>query len=147
MRAPSRAALRVGRLLGRRGAFLLAMGLSWVCYGYAILTTPIPAAQHMGLSVLMSVAPLSVWGWAWLASGVVGAFFSLVRKVGADQIGFTALVIPAVTWSVGYLIDWALVGGYDRGWVVASTYAGIAASIVIASGWPEVRKTRDGDDV
>lgn len=140
MCAPYRAARRVGARLGRRGAFLLAVGLAWVCYGLAFILTPAPKAQHAGLTILTSAIPLSFWGWIWLACGATGIAFCGVVDVGKDQIGFSALVVPAATWAGGYLVDWLVIGDYERGWVVASTYAALAASIVIASGWGEVRR-------
>lgn len=133
---------RVGRFLGRRGAFLLAMGLAWICYGAAILLTPAPLAQLEGLTILCSLLSLTHWGWIWVAAGAIGVAFCGVQRVGRDQLGFTALVLPTGAWATGYLADWIVVGDYSRGWVVASTYAGVAAAIVIASGWPEVRPRR-----
>jgi hypothetical protein len=108
-----------------------------------VLLTPSPAAQVKGLTVLTAVIPLQLWGWVWLVGGVVGCAFSAVRTVGVDQLGFTALVVPPTTWSAGYLVDWATIGDYSRGWVVASTYAALAASTFIASGWPEVATPRE----
>lgn len=130
----------VGRHLGRRGAFLLAMGLAWVCYGVAILTAPAPVAQVEGLTIVTSFVPLHSLAWVWVTAGVIGVAFCAVRRVGSDQLGFTSIVLPPALWAAGYFIDWAVVGEYSRGWVVASTYAAIAASTVIASGWPEIRK-------
>lgn len=135
---PCRMALRAGRRLGRRGAYLLSMGTAWVAYGAAVLLAPTPPAQVKGLTVLTTALPLDLWGWVWLTAGVVGVAFSPVRTVGTDQIGFTALVIPPTTWALGYLLDWILIGDYSRGWVVATTYGSLAASTLIASGWPEI---------
>jgi hypothetical protein len=129
-----------GRHLGRRGAFLLAMGLAWICYGGAILATAPLSTQVDGLTLVTHYVSLHSLAWIWVASGVVGIAFCPVRRVGPDQWGFTALVIPAAFWSAGYLVDWIFVGQFSRGWVVATTYAAIAASIVIASGWPEARR-------
>lgn len=141
MCAPYRALLSVGRRLGRRGAFLLCMGLAWINYGAALLLTPTPPAQVNGLTILSSIIPLPAWGWVWLLSGCVGVALCGVRVVGADQAGFTALVFPAATWATGYFADWVVIGDYSRGWVVAGTYGALAAAIYIASGWPEVRRT------
>lgn len=142
---PARAILTVGRFLGRRGAFLLCMGVAWICYGSSILVTRAPAAQKEGLTALTAVVPLHSWGWVWVASGIIGAAFCCVQHVGADQIGFTTLVVPASAWSAGYLIDWIVVGEYSRGWIVSVTYAALSAAVVIAGGWPEVRKGSGGN--
>lgn len=130
--------------LGRRGAFLLAMGSAWVCYGVAILSTSAPRAQAEGLTLITQYVPLHSLAWVWVASGVTALVCSPIRRVGPDQFGFTALVLPAALWATGYLLDWLIFGEYSRGWVVASTYAAISAAIVIASGWPEVRKGDSG---
>jgi hypothetical protein len=129
-----------GRHLGRRGAFLLAMGLAWICYGVAILTAPPISGQVDGLTLITQFISLHSLAWVWIASGAAGIAFCPVRRVGPDQWGFTALVLPAAVWSASYLIDWVFVHQFERGWVVATTYAAIAASIVIASGWPEARR-------
>ena len=132
-----------GRHLGRRGAFLLAMGLAWICTGAAILTTPIPAGIQYGLTIITTYISLHSLAWVWVVSGCIAVAFCPVREVGRDQLGFTALVIPAAAWSAGYLADWIVVGEYSRGWVVSATYAAIAASVVIASGWPEIRRVSE----
>lgn len=137
---PYRIARRVSVQLGRRGAFLLSVGLAWVGLGYSILSTPAPPAQVTGLTVILSVMSLHSWGWVWTVSGILGIAFSGVRRVGRDQLGFTALAVPTAAWSAGYLADWLFIGGYPRGWVTATIYAALAASVIIAAGWPEVRR-------
>lgn len=126
-----------GRHLGRRGAFLLAMGSGWIMYGVAILTSPAPPAQVQGLSIITAFIPLHCLAWVWIVSGIIGVAFCPARREGSDAPGFTALVMPSAIWATSYLIDWIVVTDYSRGWVVASTYAAISASIVIAAGWPE----------
>lgn len=116
------------------------MGSAWVCYGYAVLTSPAPTAQVVGLTIVTTYVPLHALAWIWVLSGLTGIGFCAVRHVGHDSLGFTALVMPAALWSAGYLLDWIVIGEYERGWVVASTYGAIAASIVITSGWPEPRR-------
>lgn len=132
-----------GRHLGRRGAFLLAMGLAWICFGVATLTAPPVAGQVDGLTIITHFISLHTLAWVWVLSGIIGIAFCPARRVEADQWGFTALVLPAAVWSAGYMIDWIFIHQYSRGWVVATTYAGIAASIVITSGWPEPRKEEE----
>lgn len=132
---------RLTARLGRRGAFLVSLGLAWVAYGFAFLATSRPAAQREGLTVLSRYVSHDAQGFIWLACGIVAVIFGCVWRVGDDQIGFTALIAPSALWSISYFADWVLVSDYSRGWVVAVTYAAISAAIYIASGWPEVRQT------
>ena len=131
---------RTMKRLGRRGAFLMSVGLAWVGLGYSILSTPAPPAQVTGLTVILSVMPLHGWGLVWLTAGLIGIACCGVQQVGRDQVGFVSLAFPTAAWSAGYLADWIFIGGYPRGWVTATIYAALTASVVIAAGWPEVRR-------
>lgn len=138
---PYRITRKVMKRLGRRGAFLMAMGIAWVGLGYSILSVPAPPAQTTGLTIILAALPLHMWGWVWITAGTLGIAHSGVQDVGRDQVGFTALALPTAAWSAGYLADWLAFGGYSRGWVTSLVYAALCASIVIAAGWPEVRRS------
>lgn len=128
-----RAVRRLRKRLGRRGATLTPFGIIWILYGYSLTVQPEAAAR--GLPLLLQRVPLDVWGWAWIASGVVALVYAWAPP-GRDAVGFVSLVLMVVPWTTGYLASW-LLGEYPRGWVAAAVWAGVSVPILVALGWPE----------
>lgn len=111
MRCRARAWLR--RRLGRRGPFLLFMGVGKVCWGAGLIIEPPPG---QGLGLLTHYAPLHCWAWVWVLAGLV-TFTSAWLRFGQDRWGFLAASVPPTVWAFAY--GWAAVlGDYSRGgWI------------------------------
>ncbi|WP_406418463.1 hypothetical protein [Streptomyces sp. NBC_01614] len=130
---PRRVARRLGRALGRRGAFLLSFGMVWGLIGYGQLVSPQP--DQRGLKLLLNRVPLEVWGWLWIAAGLV-AVVSAFLPQGSDRFGYAALYLMVTPWIVSYLVAWAQ-GNFPRGWVASALYGGLAIGIMVVAGWGE----------
>lgn len=112
-----RAVRRLHALLGRRGTFLLIIGVGETCWGVSFLVDP-PSPQ--GLQLLTSLCSLRHWAWLWIAAGLVTSCSAFLR-VGRDRYGFVAALIPPTAWAIAYTA--AVVSGqYSRGAYVAVWY-------------------------
>lgn len=130
---PRRIVRRLGIQLGRRGAILLCYGVVWAIIGYGQITSPAPDLR--GLRLLLQMMSLDVWGWLWVASGVI-AFVSAWMPQGKDWPGFLALPLMVLPWTVSYLLAW-IIGDFPRGWVAAVVWGAIAAPVLVVAGWRE----------
>lgn len=133
-----RAARRLMRMLGRRGAILLSYGTVWALYGYGQLVSPQP--DQRGLTLATQVLPLHVWGWLWIATGILALGAAFVPQ-GVDWFGFVALVLIVLPWMLSYLVSW-LLGDFPRGWVAAAVWAVIAIPVIVAAGWREAPRPK-----
>ncbi|MFJ8995627.1 hypothetical protein ACIRQH_35130 [Streptomyces sp. NPDC102279] len=97
--------------LGRRGPFLVFMGIGKVCFGASFIFEPPFTTQ--GLGVLTSRAPLHCWAWVWILAGI-GVFASAWLPFTRDRWGFVLASVPPTMWAFAY--GWSgLVGDYPRG--------------------------------
>lgn len=129
-----RAARRLAKILGRRGAILLSYGTVWALYGYGQLTQPQP--DQRGVRLALDLMPLDAWGWAWIATGAV-AIVSAWLPQGADAAGFCCLVLIVLPWMTSYLLSWWPLGEFPRGWVAAAIWGVIAVPVIVVAGWRE----------
>ena len=114
---PRQAVRRLQKLLGRRGAFLLILGVGKTCWGASFLIDP--PTDH-GLQLLTDLCSLRHWSWLWIIAGVVTTI-SAFLKVGRDWFGFAAALVPPTVWAIAYMA--AVVSGeYSRGAYVAIWY-------------------------
>jgi hypothetical protein len=124
---------RLGRLLGRRGAILASYGTMWALYGYGQLISPQP--DQRGLTLATQMLPLHVWGWLWIATGLIAIASSWMPQ-GVDWPGFLALPLIVLPWMLSYLTSW-LQGDFPRGWVAAAVWAVVAVPVIVVAGWRE----------
>ncbi|MFI6491202.1 hypothetical protein [Streptomyces sp. NPDC050564] len=130
---PRRIVRRLSRLLGRRGAILLCYGVVWAIIGYGQITAPAPDLR--GLRLLLQTMPLYVWGWLWVASGLI-AIVSAWLPPERDWPGFLALPLMVLPWTASYLIAW-IIGDFPRGWLASVVWGAIAAPVLVVAGWRE----------
>lgn len=130
---PRRVARRLARALGRRGAFLLAIGMVWGLIGYGQVSSPPP--DQRGLRLLLDRVPLEVWGWLWITAGLI-AMVSAFLPQGSDRFGFLSLSLMVTPWIISYLVAWWQ-GTFPRGWIAAALYGGLAIGIMVVAGWGE----------
>lgn len=108
---------RLRATLGRRGAFLLILGVGKTCWGISFLVDP---PHDQGLQLLTDLCSLRHWSWLWIMCGLVTTSSAFLR-VGRDWAGFVAALIPPTVWAIAYTA--AVVSGqYSRGVYVAIWY-------------------------
>ncbi|MFE4915790.1 hypothetical protein ACFRCX_30260 [Streptomyces sp. NPDC056652] len=112
-----RAARWLHRTLGRRGVFLLILGVGKTCWGISFLVNP---PNPDGLQLLTALCSLKHWSWLWIISGMVTGGSAFLR-IGRDRYGFVAALLPPIVWAVAYLAA-AISGEYSRGAFVAIWY-------------------------
>lgn len=131
---------------GRRGAFLVVMGIGKICWGVGMVVEP---PRPDGLHLLTRFAPLHCWASVWVLAGLV-TFASAWLRFARDTWGFVAASIPPALWAFAY--GWAgLADHYSRGlWIFAwymTTHCGViwcasrvppeaTAPVVVAEGRP-----------
>ncbi|MYV77806.1 hypothetical protein GT352_28315 [Streptomyces sp. SID1046] len=112
-----RAVRRIRHQLGRRGHFLLILGIGKICWGAGTIVDP-PATT--GLALLTRFAPLHCWAWLWVIAGIITTA-SAFLQVGRDRFGFVAAMVPPAVWAISYLVA-VISGDYSRGAWVAVWY-------------------------
>lgn len=130
----------LARVLGRRGAALVVLGLAFVFTGVEMLVNqPQPDYDRFLLHTYM---PFPVRAALWIVPGVLALFAATRHGTGRDGFGFAALVVPlalrtaSYVWSsVAYL---AGVSTWPFAWTGALTWVALLALVLIISGWPEV---------
>ncbi|MGW2379319.1 hypothetical protein [Streptomyces sp. NPDC001658] len=124
---------RLHQTLGRRGVFLLILGVGKTCWGLSFLIDP-PSPQ--GLQLLTDVCSLRHWAWLWIVAGLVTGGSAFLR-VGRDRYGFVAALVPPTVWAIAYAS--AVVSGtYSRGAYVAVWYLTSHVGVILwASSVPE----------
>ncbi|MFM9594047.1 hypothetical protein ACKI1O_32245 [Streptomyces scabiei] len=127
---PCRAARRLSEKLGRRGVFLLIVGLGETCWGVSFLVDPPPA---QGLGFLTQFCGLRHWSWLWIVCGTVTAASAFLR-VGRDWAGFLAAFIPPTGWAFAYTVA-VITGDYSRGGFVAAWYATSHIGVILWAAW------------
>lgn len=128
-----RAARRLARMLGRRGAILLSYGTVWGLYGYGLLVSP--PIQQPGLNLATNLLPLHAWGGLWITAGLI-ALASAWLPQGVDWFGFLALPLIVLPWMLSYFTSW-LQGEFPRGWIASAVWAAIAVPVLVVAGWRE----------
>ncbi|MDX2692969.1 hypothetical protein [Streptomyces ipomoeae] len=143
---PCRAARRLGKQLGRRGVFLLILGVGKTCWGVSFLVDPPPS---QGLEFLTQFCGLQHWAWLWIVCGLVTGVSAFLR-VGRDGFGFLAALIPPTVWAFAYIVA-VISGDYSRGAYVAvwylTSHVGVimwAATVPEYSVPPAPRRPRRG---
>jgi hypothetical protein len=139
---PGRAAHWFSGHLGRRGPFLVFMGVGKVCWGVSLIVEP-PTTRGLGL--LAHFAPLHCWASVWILAGT-GTFTSAWLPFARDRWGFVIASTPPALWAFAY--GWAgLVGDYPRGlWVFAWYMTSHCGVIWCASRVPPESGSSDRPD-
>jgi len=108
---------RLSKRLGRRGTFLLILGVGKTCWGVSFLVDP---PDDRGLRLLTDVCSLRHWSWLWIVCGLV-TLGSAFLRIGRDKLGFLAAFIPPTVWATAYTVA-VISGDYSRGGFAALWY-------------------------
>ncbi|MFC8176518.1 hypothetical protein [Streptomyces sp. NPDC057325] len=121
-------ARQAGRRLGYRGAALLICGIAWINYGVGIIVDPRYGTAR-GVAALTAVAPLAVWGWAWVGSGVLACAASVLRS-GRDWWGWCAAAAMPSIWALAYS-GARVLGEYPQGWYSGITWGAFPGLLAV----------------
>lgn len=122
--------------VGRRGRVLLFFGSLDLVYAVSLTAPDAESRRTAFFTWLADIAPLWVWAIAWGGVGAVCVWQAFCRR---DQAGYAAAVSLNVFWGLVSAAGW-LFGGVERGYVSAAVWLGLAALVMVISGWPEERK-------
>ena len=129
--------------VGPKQIFLIIAGAFCILRGLAYVSSP-PVPP--GLTTLGSVAPLGVWGWAWIIAGII-AFVSVRWRHWA--LALTPMLILCSLWAFSYTAEWAVAtwmrGEESRDWITGVSYAFQAASVLIVSRLVDPTEVTTGD--
>lgn len=120
----------VRKRIGRRGVFLLFLGLLDILYGWSMLVTPLTPGIALHL-----VLPIEAWGWVWIGTGIFlipGAFMR------ADRFFFAAASFLKAAWAGAWVSVWWQDPLIPRAWVSVAIWAAFAGVVLVVSTWPEV---------
>ncbi|MFD6421696.1 hypothetical protein [Streptomyces sp. NPDC060198] len=123
-------ARRAWARLGGRGPALLISGIAWISYGASLTVQPRYGTVR-GIQVLLGLAPMPVWGWAWIVAGVVALAYALARP-GRDLPGIAAAMAPPLLWALAYALGGAS-GTSATAWGAVAPWASHAALIAIVA--------------
>lgn len=133
------------RINGKRGQFLLPLGVLHVIFGaaYVFPETTASTARSVGFLIAWGI-PVWVAGLPWILSGfaAVGAAF-VKAPPGRDGWGFQALSSVEAMWAGVFLFSSAL-GYAPRGWVWAMLFIALAWAVLTVSGMVDPRRLTPG---
>lgn len=125
----------VARRVGHRGAVLILLGGIALLYGISLITTP-PLPNPPGLRLLLDRMSLHGWGFTLAAAGVM-AVLSAPLPHGRDFLGFAALTLVWMPWSLSFFVSWWPDGTNPRGWVSGLVFAALALVPAVCATWEE----------
>lgn len=136
------------RINGKRGSFLLPLGLIHVLFGaaYVFPETTSSTARSVGFLAAVGV-PVWVAGIPWILSGLAAIAAAFVKSPpGRDGWGFQSLVAIETAWACVFLLS-QIRGDNPRGGVWALMFAALAWATYTVSGMvsaAEVLRQREG---
>jgi len=111
------------RLKGNRRTILGILGVPFAIFGIAILTHLDSGGEELLPEVVKITGEL--FGWLWIVAGVFAIVAMIVsRRRGAiEDIGYGVLILPPITWAMGYFTSLLYGGGFSAfvGFLVATT--------------------------
>lgn len=121
--------------VSRRGAFLATFGVVYALLGYSYLNVPEASKPllHAYFRFALSLAPLEVYGWGWIACGLIAVAGGVWHRF--DAYGFGAAAFMPVIWSIAYFA--AQIDGVPRSWVSGVVFLLLATAITLVASMPD----------
>lgn len=107
----------------------MLIGALSLLLGYAYSVARVPHGVRSSLSTALQLAPLWVYGVAWLLTGVCCVAAALSRRVN----GFPVASGMPTLWGSAYLIGWVH-GDPGRGWLTAAIFYVLAGAVYCVAG-------------
>ncbi|MFF7365805.1 hypothetical protein [Streptomyces sp. NPDC008125] len=123
-------ARRAWARLSWRGLTLATSGIAWISYGASLAVQPRYGTVR-GIQVLLGLAPMPVWGWAWIVAGAVALAYAVARP-GRDLPGVAAAMAPPLLWALAYALGGAS-GTSATAWGAVAPWATHALGISIVA--------------
>lgn len=122
----------------RKRGYLLVAGVGWLLYGVQVVQDPRPQTVRSA-AVLANIAPITVWGWAWIAGSAVAIAAALVGgwRPALLWVGFSCAMYPPLLWAFAYAGAY-LSGSYPQAWTGAATWGSASLRLLWVAGWPTV---------
>jgi hypothetical protein len=128
---------RLGRHIGRRGAFLMFLTLLDSVLGYSIVQPlPLGLRSEDFYRPFIAVMPLWAWSTCWLGIAALAAIAAVWHRIRPVVFALAACIKTA--WAMGYSIGWVEgLPAYSRGYQTAAIFFAFAATVLSTSGWRE----------
>lgn len=120
--------------IGRRGSYLIFLGLLDLLYGYSIIVQAGPLFTQVDLYL-----PDKVWGCIWIGVAIV-LFINAPARL--DRIGYVAATVIKFVWGTLMAWAWFVQPNDPRGWVAAVIWFAFGILTAIVANWPEHRQIR-----
>lgn len=134
------AAARLWARLGRRGTDLLIFGALELIYGWGIVSDPRYGVVR-GVGVLTAVAPMTLWGALWMASGIIAIALATHPPFLRDSWGYAALFGPMGLWACANFGAW-ITGDFRQAYTSAATWGLLALHLLLSNRRPELLHLR-----
>ena len=119
--------------VGKRGRVLLFFGALDLVIAYSLASPDAETRRGAYFTWLTAIAPTWIWATAWAAVGAVCIWQAFCRHDGG---AFAAAIALKVFWAVACIGAW-LFGGFERGYVSAAIWLGLAYLVSVVAGWAE----------
>jgi hypothetical protein len=119
--------------VGKRGRMLLFFGGLDLVIAVSLARPDAETRRGAYFTWLAAIAPTWVWAAVWAVVGVTCLWQAFCHR---DSIGYAAAIALKVFWALACIGAW-LFGGFDRGYVSAAIWLGLAYMVSVISGWAE----------
>jgi hypothetical protein len=128
---------QVNLAVGRRGLVLILFGIIYGLIGASYTAGNLSPTAHANLALALRLAPIYLWGVAWILAGVM-ALVASHWPPGRDWWGYGVLSGLAIAWCAFSVLG-RVIYGAPYALTAALLYGCLAAVLLIIAGWPEAR--------
>lgn len=138
---------RLSGRYGRRGTWLIVLGVVWIFFGAGVLLDPNP--QHSW--VIYECVPLGVQAAAWWVTGSIAVLQGLRGPSHVDTLGHVALYVMPAVRVIAFALSWVLWVvssllvrldvahasiGWSVGWYAAVVWSLVSLMLRLIASWP-----------
>lgn len=127
----------------RHGLVLAVAGAVYVFIGWTYVMAPADSSRESSLRVPLEIAPLSLWGIAWLSVGLLGVLSSRWPPA-SEKWGYTLMSALAALWACFYVAG-IILGGSPQALSGALVWALVAFLWWAVSGLDNPHRPVEGD--
>lgn len=138
---------RLSGRYGRRGAWLIVLGVVWMLFGVGIFLEPTDPRPW----VLWEYLPQWVQACAWWLTGAVAVWQGLQGRQCSDAVGHVALYVVPLVRLGSFVFSWLVwlgtaslhaarfdvpVLGWPTGWYAAAVWSVVLVMLRLVQSWP-----------